>query len=107
VESGTIQEPAHPLTPSLSPTGGEGVRRTGEGEVQGLNARIRSGNALEGGRMALEEHQTMRFWAEILDSAMSQKALRNVPNVPRRVSDDRRKMRRSKLMAGQWRSVNR
>ncbi len=34
-------EPTCPLTPSLSPTGGEGVRRTGEGEtvVQGFNAR--------------------------------------------------------------------
>jgi len=36
----------NPLTPSLSPSGGEGVRRTGEGVVQGFNARMDSGNSL-------------------------------------------------------------
>src|SRR6266545_7203488 len=29
-----IYEPTHPVTPSLSPTGGEGVRRTGEGAAR-------------------------------------------------------------------------
>src|SRR6266545_2471076 len=29
----TVHGPARPLTPSLSPTGGEGVRRTGEGDL--------------------------------------------------------------------------
>src|SRR6266542_3420800 len=43
-------EPARrPLTPSLSPNGGEGVRRTGEGAVQGLKTRSSlSGNSFHG-----------------------------------------------------------
>ncbi|HEY2951450.1 MAG TPA: MMPL family transporter [Verrucomicrobiae bacterium] len=39
----------HPLTPSLSPTGGEGARRAGEGAapvVQGRSARRKSGHSL-------------------------------------------------------------
>src|SRR5881394_3608404 len=31
---GAFHEPRHPLTPSLSPTGGGGVRRTGEGDSE-------------------------------------------------------------------------
>src|SRR5205809_144168 len=31
VESASLHEPKHPLTPSLSPSGGEGARRAGEG----------------------------------------------------------------------------
>jgi hypothetical protein len=42
-----LPEP-NPLTPALSPSGGEGVRRTGEGVIQGVNAGIRSGNPLPG-----------------------------------------------------------
>jgi hypothetical protein len=38
-----LHEPEHPLTPSLSPNGGEGARRAGEGVVQGLKARTVSG----------------------------------------------------------------
>jgi NADH:ubiquinone oxidoreductase subunit 5 (subunit L)/multisubunit Na+/H+ antiporter MnhA subunit len=41
--------PRSPLAPSLSPSGGEGVRRTGEGEVQRLKARTSvSANPLPG-----------------------------------------------------------
>jgi len=35
----TFDEP-RPLTPSLFPTGGEGVRRTGEGESHGFMVRM-------------------------------------------------------------------
>src|SRR5207249_838792 len=31
IESASLHEPKHPLTPSLSPSGGEGARRAGEG----------------------------------------------------------------------------
>ena len=43
-------EPEHPLIPSFSPapSGGEGVRRTDEGAVQGFKARIVSGNSHPG-----------------------------------------------------------
>ncbi|HET7625379.1 MAG TPA: pseudouridine synthase [Verrucomicrobiae bacterium] len=43
-----FHESRFPLTPSLSPTrsGGEGVRRTGEGTIQDFNAQIASENSL-------------------------------------------------------------
>ncbi len=42
-----FHEPAHPLTPSLSPTGGEGVRRTGEGDLRRFMVPMRAKNGLE------------------------------------------------------------
>src|SRR6266480_3311220 len=41
--------PMNPLTPSLSPAGGEGGRRSGEGRLRGCNARSKFGEFSPGG----------------------------------------------------------
>src|SRR6266508_5194162 len=44
---GDAHEPADPLTPSLSPAGGEGVRRPGEGDLHRFMVPMRAKNGVE------------------------------------------------------------